>query len=400
VTGGFQAVTELAGRAYLDWNATAPLRTVARAAAIAALDAGNPSSVHAEGRAARAIVERARAEVAAAVGATPRQIVFTSGATEANALALTPCLELRDDRAPRDGLVVSAIEHPAVLRGHRFAALPVEVAAADRDGVIQPAAVAEALARLKARGAVRPLVSVMAANNETGVIQPVEAIAALVHGEGGLLHIDAVQALARIPVDIGALDADLMTVSSHKIGGPKGAGALVLGSRVTHLAAPLIAGGGQEQGARAGTEPVPAIAGFGAAAAEAARELPQAADHMGRLRSYLAEELRLAAPAAVELGAAARRLPNTVAMALPGLSAETAVIAFDLNGVAISAGSACSSGKVAASHVVAAMGFPELAGSTLRFSLGSTTTETDLDRAIGVWRTVVGALANRQGKAA
>jgi cysteine desulfurase len=393
-------VAELAGRAYLDWNATALLRPAARAAMIAALDAGNPSSVHAEGRAARVIVERARAEVAAAVGATPRQVVFTSGATEANALALTPFLEAGPDRAPRDGLVVSAIEHPSVLRGHRFGALPVEMAAADRDGVIQPAAVAEALARLEARGAARPLVSVMAANNETGTIQPVADIAALVHGRGGLLHVDAVQALGRIAVDIRALDADLMTVSSHKIGGPKGAGALVMGARAIHIAAPLIVGGGQEQGARAGTEAVAVLAGFGAAAAEAARELPDAAERMGRLRSYLAEHLMAVAPTAVELGASVPRLPNTVAVAVPGLSAETAVIAFDLNGVAVSAGSACSSGKVAASHVVAAMGFPELAGSTLRFSLGSTTTEVDLDRAIGVWRTVVGALANRQGKAA
>jgi cysteine desulfurase len=387
-------------RAYLDWNATAPLRPAARDAVIAALGAGNPSSVHAEGRAARAMVERARAAVAAAVGATPRQVVFTSGATEANALALTPFLETCDGRAPRDGLIVSAIEHPSVRRGHRFGALPVEVAAVDRDGVVPPAAVADALARLTARGAARPLVSVMAANNETGVIQPVADIAALVHAAGGLLHIDAVQALGRIAVDIGALDVDLLTVSSHKIGGPKGAGALVLGRRVVHLAAPLMVGGGQEQGARAGTEAVPAIAGFGAAAAEAARELPQAAERMGRLRAYLAAGLTAAAPAAVELGAAVPRLPNTVAVALPGLAAETAVIAFDLNGVAVSAGSACASGKVAASQVVAAMGFPELAGSTLRFSLGSTTTEADLDRAIGVWRTVVDALANRQGKAA
>ncbi|CUU41588.1 Cysteine desulfurase [Blastochloris viridis] len=390
----------MAGRAYLDWNATAPMRAAARAATVVALDAGNPSSVHAEGRAARAVVERARAEVAAAVGATPRQIVFTSGATEANALALSPGLELCDGHAHRDGLAVSAIEHPSVLRGHRFGTLPVETVAVDCDGVAQPATVAEALARLVARGAVRPLVSVMLANNETGVIQPVAAIASAVHAAGGLLHVDAVQALGRIPLDFRGLGADLMTVSSHKIGGPKGAGALVVGPRVAHIASPLIGGGGQEQGRRAGTENVPAIAGFGAAAAEAVAELAVAADRMLGLRRHLAERLLAAAPDALELGAAVPRLPNTVAVSLKGLSAETSVIAFDLSGVAISAGSACSSGKVAASHVVEAMGHPGLAGSTLRFSIGSTTTEADLDRAIGVWRTVVGALANRQGKAA
>jgi cysteine desulfurase len=390
----------VAERAYLDWNATAPLHEAARAAVLAALDAGNPSSVHAEGREARALVERARAEVAAAVGATPRQIVFTSGATEANALALTPAIETADDAAPRDGLVVSAIEHPSVHRGHRFGALPVETAAVDRAGVVQVAAVEDALAHLAEKGCRRPLVSVMLANNETGVIQPVGEIAVCVHAAGGLVHVDAVQALGRIPLDVRALDADLVTLSSHKVGGPKGAGALVLGPRIRHLAAPLIAGGGQERGVRAGTEAVPAIVGFGAAAAAAVASLPAAVARMSGLRTRLAEGLHRIAPFAVELGAEAPRLPNTLAVALAGLAAETAVIAFDLNGVAISAGSACSSGKVAASPVVAAMGFPELAGSTLRFSVGPATTEAEIDRAIGVWQTVVGALANRQGKAA
>ncbi|KAA5601706.1 cysteine desulfurase family protein [Blastochloris sulfoviridis] len=390
----------MADRAYLDWNATAPLNEAARAAVLAALDAGNPSSVHAEGRDARVIVERARAEIAAAIGAAPRQIVFTSGATEANALALTPAIETADGAAPRDGLVVSAIEHPSVRRGHRFGALPVETAAVDRAGVVQAAAIADALERLAARGVSRPLVSVMLANNETGVIQPIAAIADTVHAAGGLVHVDAVQALGRIPLDVRTLDADLVTLSSHKAGGPKGAGALVLGSRIRHLAAPLIAGGGQERGVRAGTEAVPAIAGFGAAAAAAVASLPAAAVRMAGLRRRLADGLHRIAPSAVELGSDAPRLPNTLALALAGLAAETAVIAFDLNGVAISAGSACSSGKVAASPVVAAMGWPELAGSTLRFSIGPATTEADIDRAIGVWQTVVGALANRRGKAA
>ena len=383
-------------RAYLDWNATAPLGGPARAAMLAALDAANPSSVHAEGRRARETLERARAAVGAAVGATAQQIVFTAGATEANVLALGPQIETAAGKAPRDGLVLSVIEHPSVLRGHRFGDLPVELAAADGDGVVTPEAVADALARLAARGAMRPLVSVMTANNETGVIQPVAAIAERVHAVGGLLHSDAVQALGRIPVDLATLGADLLTLSSHKIGGPKGAGALVLGAAVRHLAA-VISGGGQERGTRAGTENLPALAGFGAACAVAS---PAAYAPVKVLRDQLAAGLCAIAPEAVVLGAGAPRLANTLALALPGLAAETAVIAFDLEGVAVSAGSACSSGKVTASHVVAAMGRADLAAATVRFSLGPDTTEAEIAQALAAWKKILDALHSRRGKAA
>ncbi len=251
----------MAQRVYLDWNATAPLRPQARAVMTAAQDlVGNPSSVHAEGRAARHLVEEARRQVAALVGAEPRNVVFTSGGTEANMLALSPAIGT--DGGACDRLLVSAIEHPSVLAGGRFPAAMVEQVSVTPDGRIDLAALAKALA---APGG-RPLLSLMFANNETGVLQPVSEAAAMAHEAGGLLHVDAVQAAGRVPCDINAIGADLMTVSSHKIGGPKGVGALVLRSQAVHLADPLIKGGGQERGARAGTENVAGIAGFGAAA--------------------------------------------------------------------------------------------------------------------------------------
>jgi len=249
-------------RTYLDWNATAPLRSEARAAVLAALEVnGNPSSVHGEGRAARRLVEQAREQVAALVGAESRNVVFTSGGTEANMLALVPM-------AAEERLLTSAIEHPSVLAGGRFPAGSVERLPVSGDGQIDLGALEQCLAALG--GPV--LVSIMAANNETGVVQPVSQAARLVHSAGGLLHVDAVQAAGRIACDIGAMAADLLTLSAHKIGGPKGVGALI---RRTGLGAfkPLITGGGQERSARAGTENVAGIAGFGAAAA-AARASP------------------------------------------------------------------------------------------------------------------------------
>jgi cysteine desulfurase len=389
-----------AARTYLDWNATAPLCAPARTAMLEALDAANPSSVHAEGRAARAAVETARRQVAALLGAEPRGVVFTSGATEANGLALTPALQVEGDSRPRDGLAMSAIEHPSVLRGHRFAPEAVETIAVDGEGVATPELVAAALARLAGRGRTRQLVSVTLASNETGVIQPIAEIAALVHAVDGLLHVDAVQAAGRIPIDIKALGADLLTVSSHKLGGPKGAGALVLASARLHIADTLLRGGGQERGLRAGTENVAAIAGFGAACDHARATLDSEPARQRALRDRLADGL-LAAPGAVLIGAGAPRLPNTVLVGLPGLAAETAVIAFDLAGVSVSAGAACSSGKVGPSHVVSAMGRDDLARSAIRLSLGRDTTETDVDRAIAVWHDVASALLkSRRGKAA
>src|SRR5215468_1590799 len=255
-------------RIYLDWNATAPLRPEARAAMLAALDAvGNPSSVHHEGRAARHVLEQARERVAALVGAQPRNVVFTSGGTEANMMALSPALEIAENKSGFDRLMMSAIEHASVRAGGSFASHEVEEIPVTGDGVVDLGALERRLSELRRQGARPPLVSIMAANNETGVIQPVEAAAAAIHTAGGLLHVDAAQVAGRIPFDISGSGADLLTVSAHKLGGPQGVGALIKQSETLHLAQPLLRGGGQERGARAGTENVAGIAGFGAAAA-------------------------------------------------------------------------------------------------------------------------------------
>jgi cysteine desulfurase len=378
-------------RVYLDWNATAPLRPAARAAACAALDAcGNPSSVHGEGRAARRLLEDARLHVAALVNADPRNVIFTSGGTEANALALTPVIEQAADKAPRDLLLFSAIEHPSVLAGGRFASALIGKLPVDANGVIDLAALEQCLA---AQAPGRALVSLMAANNETGVTQPVAAAAEIVHRHGGLLHVDAVQAAGRMPVDIMALGADLMTLSAHKLGGLKGAGALVKRDESVHVE-PLIRGGGQERGARAGTENVAAIAAFGAAAQAVKADLAAEVLHMRSLRDRLEARLCAISPEAVIFGARADRLPNTTLVAVPGGKAETLVIAFDLDGVAVSSGAACSSGKVAPSHVLAAMGIaPELARGAIRISLGAATTEADIDRLLQVWQKLAQSLS-------
>jgi len=379
-------------RTYLDWNATAPLRPEARAAMVAALDlAGNASSVHAEGRAARQLIEAARVEVAGLAGAEAKNVTFTSGATEANMLALTPALEVGGRKEGRDRLFVSAIEHPSVRSGGRFSADQVEELPVTADGVLDLAALERTIA-----GAERPLVSVMLANNETGVIQPIRAIAEIVHAANGLLHVDAVQGAGRIACDMAALGADLLSLSSHKIGGPQGAGALVRRGDI-HITEPLIRGGGQERSLRAGTENVAAIAGFGAAAAAAGATREQDAPRMAALRDRLEAEIARATPQAVIFGQGAPRLPNTTLAALPGIKAETAIISFDLNGVAVSSGAACSSGKVQASHVLAAMGVePELARGAVRISLGWSTTERDLEKLLSAWMRVASSLLKRR----
>lgn len=367
-------------RAYLDWNATAPLRQPARAACLVALDqAGNPSSVHAEGRAARQLVERARGQVAALVGTDPANVVFTSGATEANAMALSPAWSARPGQKAPGRLLVSAVEHPSVLGGGRFGperTCPVPV---DSNGVV----VREAL-RALLPGA-PPMVSVMLANNETGVVQPICEIADIVHEAGGLLHVDAVQAPGRISIDFKGLNADLMTLSAHKIGGPKGVGALIRKAGL-HLSDTLIGGGGQERGLRGGTENVAGIAGFGAAASDIAARWTAEAAHMLRLRERLEAGLRAATPDVVIFGEAADRLPNTALFALQGLRAETVVIAFDLEGAAVSSGAACSSGKVQPSSVLAAMGVdPSLARGAIRVSTGHATRDADIDHFLSAW---------------
>jgi cysteine desulfurase len=380
-------------RSYFDWNATAPLRPQAAEASRGALAVpGNPSSVHAEGRAARRLVEEAREEVAALVAARPGDVFFTSSGTEANMLALTPAIQTADERRPREKLLISAIEHASVRTGGRYPRDAVADIAVDADGRVDLAALADALA-----GTARPLVSIMLANNETGVVQPIAQAATIVHAAGGLLHVDAVQAAGRIACDINALGADLLTLSAHKIGGPKGVGALIRAREDIHFPDPLIRGGGQERGLRAGTENVAGIAAFGAAAAAVRRQGAAEAEHMRALRDKLETGLKAVAPGVAIFGAAVERLPNTTLFAVEGMKAETAVISFDLEGIAVSSGAACSSGKVQPSHVLAAMGVsPALTRGAVRLSLGWTTTETDIERFLGAWRKLATALSKGQ----
>ena len=339
---------------YLDANATEPLRPEARAALIAALEAtGNPASVHAAGRAARRVLEGAREAVAARFGAPVAGVVFTSGGTEADALAVAGLGAGRR-------LIVGATEHDAV----RAAAPGAEVLPVDADGVADLGT----LARLLAEGP-PALVCLMAANNETGTLQPIAEAVALCRAHGALLHVDAAQAAGRVPVRLDASGADSMALSAHKLGGPMGAGALLLRPGLDVPA--LIPGGGQERGRRGGTPALPAIAGF-AAAAVAAND----AGHLLPLREAV-ERAAVAAGATVLGGPA--RLPNTACLLLPGARAETQVIALDLAGVRVSAGSACSSGKVARSHVLAAMGLGEGAGEAIRVSLPWDATAADVE---------------------
>jgi cysteine desulfurase len=366
-----------ADRTYLDWNATAPLRPQARAAMLAALDTiGNPSSIHAEGRAARALVEAARAEVAALVAARPSEVVFTSGATEANTWAM---------RAGWDFITASAIEHESV-RAHVASA---DLVGADAAGVADVAAMARVVLQ-RASGFERGLMALQLANNETGVVQPVADMAAFARAHGLTSFTDAVQAVGRVPVSFHDLGVDLLSISAHKLGGPKGVGALIIRDGVDVPA--LIGGGGQERRRRAGTENVAAIAGFGAAARAAHADF---ADWLAvaTLRDELERRVCAGVPGAVVFGRDAPRLPNTTLIATPGHSAQSLLIRFDLAGVAISSGSACSSGTVGASHVLAAMGVqPDLAQSALRVSLGPTTTPADIDQFYRTWERVVAHL--------
>jgi cysteine desulfurase len=364
-----------AERAYFDWNASAPLRPDARDAMAAAMDViGNPSSVHAEGRRARDVVETAREQVAAVVGAKPAEVVFTSGATEANAWALSGW----------DTIFLSRIEHDSVLApakacGAHLIDIPVGLDGRAKIG---------ALERLfEAPG--RALVTLQMANNETGILQPVVEAVSFAREHGLSVHTDATQAAGRVPINFADLDVDLLSLSSHKIGGPKGAGALVIRDGVT--IAPLITGGGQERRRRAGTENVAAIAGFGAAAYAAVKDLERVDDLADR-RDAIERSLIGLAPECIVIGLSSPRLANTLCIAWRGKSAETLVIQLDLAGVAVSAGAACSSGKVGSSHVLEAMGLPaDVAKSAIRVSLGLTTSDRDIERLLAAWRAMCGS---------
>jgi cysteine desulfurase len=375
----------MSDRVYLDWNATTPLRPEARAAMAAAWDvSGNPSSVHAEGRQARRLVEDARSSIAASVSARPEGVVFCSGGTEANALALTPGLH-RGPSLPVQRLLVSAIEHASVLSGGRFPTEAIGIIAVTGSGVLD----LDHLRRLV--DGPPALVSVMLANNETGAVQPVAAVAEIVHAAGGLLHVDAIQAFGKMLFDINSMQADLVTLSAHKIGASKGVGAVVLADGVRGLE-PLLRGGGQELGRRAGTENVAGIAAFGAAAEAAMAALQGDAVRMQSLRDRLEDGLRQT-PGMIVFSGDVPRMPNTTLFTVSGLKAETAVIGFDLAGIAVSSGSACSSGKVQPSHVLGAMGLsPAQAQGAVRLSLGWSTSEEDIDLTLKAWRKLANTL--------
>ncbi|CCE08968.1 Cysteine desulfurase (Nitrogenase metalloclusters biosynthesis protein nifS) [Bradyrhizobium sp. STM 3843] len=378
-------------RVYLDWNATTPLRPESRAAMTAAFDlVGNPSSVHAEGRQARRVIEEARESIARVLGAAPRNVVFTSGGTEANVLALSP--GLRAPAGPVERLLVSAVEHASVLAGGQFDRKELSTIPVTPSGVVD-------LERLRAMLAGGPpaLVSVMAANNETGALQPISQVAEQVRQAGGILHVDAIQAFGKIPFNVSELGVNLATVSAHKIGGPKGVGALMLGAGIEGPAA-LLRGGGQERGRRAGTENVSGIAGFGAAVKAAMAALDADLARVGSLRDRLEAGLRQTTGVVV-FSSDAPRLPNTTLFAAPGMKAETAVIGFDLAGIAVSSGSACSSGKVQPSHVLEAMGASSaLAQGAVRLSLGWSTGPEDVDRCLEAWRKLSLSLLKRSGE--
>jgi cysteine desulfurase len=363
-------------RTYLDHNASAPLRREAREAVVAALDVfGNASSVHGEGRRARALIDEAREAVAQLVNARPAEVVFTSGATEANVWALSQ---------PWERIAVAGIEHDSVrapaaqvaaARGRPVVELPVSA-----DGAVDVTGVEDG------QGV---LIALQIANNETGIIQDVTKAGLWATGHGARIHCDAVQAPGRIAIDFPTLGATTLSLSAHKLGGPKGVGALVISGNTPMTA--LLAGGGQEMRRRSGTENVAAIAGFGAAARAALDDL-KTASRVAALRDRLETEVLRMSPHAVVIGAASPRLPNTSSIAVAGVSSETLVIKFDLMGVAVSAGSACSSGKVGESTVLAAMGLaPEIARGAIRVSLGPDTTDDDITSFIAAWRKVHGS---------
>ncbi|HTJ02984.1 MAG TPA: cysteine desulfurase family protein [Methylovirgula sp.] len=361
-------------RAYLDHNATTPLRPEARAAMVAGLDLlGNASSIHAEGRAARTRIEAARDDIAALVGTAAKNVVFTSGATEALNLVLTPDLDLRG-QSGFDRLLLGGGEHSCVLAGHRFAPEAVEILPLTADGSLDLAALGKALAK-----GGRALLALQAANNETGVIQPVAEAAALVHAAGGAVICDAAQAAGRIACDFTALPADALALSAHKFGGPQGAGALCFAPGAYHIKSMMLRGGGQERGLRAGTENVAGIMGLAAALKAAVQDMPELSTRLAEWRDAMERRLAEIVPDMTVFGAAAPRLPNTSNVAVPLIEAQVLLMSMDMEGVAISSGSACSSGKVKRSHVLEAMGVPSaVAQGAIRVSLGWNSGPQDL----------------------
>lgn len=367
---------------YMDYNATAPIRTsVIDVVTDAMRVVGNPSSVHAAGRSARKLVEEARAKVAALAGCRTRDVTFCSGGTEANNAVIRG--------AGAASVIISAIEHDSALAAAKLAGVPVFVCGVDRDGVISQ----DQLRTLLAESPAPALVSVMLANNETGVIQPIQEIVQIAHECGARLHTDAVQAAGKINIDFNELGADYLTLSSHKVGGSQGVGAII--TAPTAPLAPLIAGGGQELGRRSGTENVAGIAGFGVAALEAVDDLGEAS-RIAAMRDRFEVAVSDHTNTACIISRGAPRTPNTSCVAMPGVKGETQVMHFDLNGICLSSGSACSSGKVKVSHVLSAMGYDEeTANASIRVSLGRMTQDSDIDALITAWKSLYDRTADR-----
>jgi cysteine desulfurase len=370
---------------YLDYNATAPVRPEVVSAVTSVLgSSGNPSSVHSDGRDARARIESARENIARLVGAASGTVIFTSGGTEANNLAL------RGSAIQGRHLVVSAVEHDSVLNISRSVPDRSSLIPVNRDGILDLETLSDELGHLPDRA----MVSVMLANNETGIIQPIAKIAEIAKAHGAIIHCDGVQGPGKISVDLSELGADMMTFSAHKFGGPQGVGALVI-REGAELPGALVSGGGQERGQRAGTENVPGIVGFGAAAAGVISDSAE----MGRiaaLRDKLETEVCALEANAFVIGMNAPRLPNTSCIVMPGVSAETQVMSLDLAGVRVSAGAACSSGKVSSSHVLEAMGLPEnQSGSAIRVSLGWASQAEDVECFVEAWQALYRRLGNR-----
>jgi cysteine desulfurase len=360
---------------YLDHNATTPVRpeVVSRIAEVLALP-GNPSSTHAAGRQARKVLDDARDQVAAACGASPREIVFTSGGTEANGMALSGI--------SAEHLIVSATEHDSILTHAGESGLPYDVVPVDSGGSIQLDVLESCLRAAKGR----MLVSVMLANNETGVLQPISEIASLAKEHEAIIHCDAVQAFGKIPVDFEALGVDYMSLSSHKIGGPKGVGCLVVREGLD--VKPFVHGGGQETGRRSGTENLPGIGGFGMAASMVPDLLAQM-EELQQWRDSLESDMRSASNDVVVMGDADNRLSNTLNISMPGVDNDVQLMALDLAGYCVSAGSACSSGKVSVSHVLQAMNVPpDIARTTLRISLGWNTQQQDVEAFAEAWKDI------------
>lgn len=381
--------------AYLDHNASAPLLEGAKDAMLAALDfTGNPSSIHGAGRSARKIVEDSRRDLASICGIQPKQVVFTSGATEAAQLALGTSIRFGSSRVRFSHLYISSVEHPCILAGGRFGPDEVTKFGVDGDGRVDLDELEKVLQLHDASTGV-PLVAVMHANNETGIVQPIEEIGEIVKANGGYFCVDAVQSFGKLPVDLASFNAHFIIVSAHKIGGPKGAGALLM-MHESIFPDPLIRGGGQENLLRSGTENVAAIAGFGAAAVIADQNLDQATqikamrDHIEVGIEEISRQSSNNTPLPIVFGIGQPRLPNTSCFAVEGIKAENALIALDLKNISVSSGSACSSGRVNQSHVLSAMGVsPQTAECALRVSVGHQTTRAEADYFLNAWQNIV-----------